>query len=127
MNPVYTGMSLSLLWTGTPIVLGTYVARWPEQTDGCGGQPFGSKVASAFRTCMAALQQCAADHLLLTAPAAANRLVPLGPIRVPHAPISGMESIRNSFPLLEDLKEVRKMVSLCYTSPTSRRRREYSI
>jgi glycosyltransferase involved in cell wall biosynthesis len=85
MNPVYTGMSLSLLWTKTPIVLGTYVARWPEETDECGNQPLASKLASAFRTCIAGLQQCAADHLLLTAPVAANRLVPLGPIRVPHS------------------------------------------
>jgi L-malate glycosyltransferase len=83
MNPVYTGMSLSLLGTKTPIVLGTYVARWPEQTDACGKQPFASKLASAFRTCIAGAQQCAADHLLLTAPAAANRMVSLGPIRVP--------------------------------------------
>ncbi len=85
MNPVYTGMSLSLLGTKIPVVLGTYVARWPEQTDARGTQPFASKLASAFRTCIAGAQQCAADHLLLTAPAAANRLVPLGPIRVPRS------------------------------------------
>jgi glycosyltransferase involved in cell wall biosynthesis len=81
MNPVYTGVSLSLLWTGIPVVLGTYVARWPDPRDESEGQPVGSKVASAFRTCVAALQQSVASHILLTAPAAANRLASLGPLR----------------------------------------------
>ena len=85
MNPVYTGVSLSLLRTGVPVVLGTYVARWPDARDGNGGRPVGLKVASAFRACVAALQQCAASHILLTAPAAANRLVPLGSLRLPHS------------------------------------------
>ena len=85
MNPVYTGISLSLLRTGIPTVLGTYVARWPDSVDGDGNQSAGLKFASLFRTCVAALQQCAADRLLLTAPVAANRLVPLGPIRVPRS------------------------------------------
>jgi L-malate glycosyltransferase len=80
MNPVYTGVSLSLLWTGIPVVLGTYVARWQDPGDESGDQPIGSKVASAFRTCVAALQQCVASHILLTAPAAANRLASLGPL-----------------------------------------------
>ena len=81
MNPVYTGVSLSLLWTGIPVVLGTYVARWPDPRDESGGQKLGSEVASAFRTCLAALQQFVASHVLLTAPAAVNRLAPLGPLR----------------------------------------------
>jgi L-malate glycosyltransferase len=81
MNPVYTGVSLSLLWTGIPVVLGTYVARWPDPRDESEGQPVGSKVASAFRACVAALQQCVASHILLTAPAAAKRLAPLGPLK----------------------------------------------
>ena len=85
----------------------------------------GSKVASAFRTCVAALQQCAAGHILLTAPAAANRLVPLGPLES-RVPTLRMESIRNSFPPAEEVKRM-KMVFLCCTSPTSREEREYSI
>jgi L-malate glycosyltransferase len=85
MNPVYTGVSLSLLWTGIPVVLGTYVARWPDPRDESGGKPLGSKAASAFRTCAAALQQSVASRVLLTAPAAANRLAPLGPLRPPYS------------------------------------------
>lgn len=88
MNPVYTGVSLSLLRTGVPIVLGTYVARWPDSAEGDGNQSAGSRFASLFRTGVAALQQCVADRVLLTAPAAANRLVPLGPLSVPHSYIA---------------------------------------
>jgi glycosyltransferase involved in cell wall biosynthesis len=85
MNPVYTGVSLSLLWMGIPVVLGTYVARWPDPRGESGGRTLGSKAASAFRTCAAALQQSMASRILLTAPAAANRLAPLGPLRPPYS------------------------------------------
>jgi len=85
MNPVYTGISLSLWGTGVPTVLGTYVARWPDAVDGDGKQSAGMRFASAVRTCVAALQQCAADRVLLTGPVAANRLVSLGPIKVPRS------------------------------------------
>src|SRR6266536_4924657 len=30
MNPVFTGVSLALAGSGLPLVLGTYVGRWPE-------------------------------------------------------------------------------------------------
>jgi glycosyltransferase involved in cell wall biosynthesis len=85
MNPVYTGISLSLLGTGIPTVLGTYVARWPDPVERDWTHAAGLKFASMFRACVAALQQSAADRVLLTAPVAANRLVPLGPIKVPRS------------------------------------------
>jgi glycosyltransferase involved in cell wall biosynthesis len=88
MNPVYTGISLSLLGAGIPMVLGTYVARWPDSADGDENSSVGATLASAFRTCTAALQQRFADHLLLTAPVAANRLVSLGRVRIPRSYIA---------------------------------------
>ena len=33
LNPVFTGLSLSLIGSPPPLVLGTYVARWPEDPD----------------------------------------------------------------------------------------------
>jgi glycosyltransferase involved in cell wall biosynthesis len=88
MNPVYTGISLSLLGTGTPTVLGTYVARWPDSAEVNENRSVASRFASVFHSCVAGLQQGAADRLLLTGPAAANRLVPFASIRVPRSYIA---------------------------------------
>ena len=85
MNPVYTGISLSLIRTGIPVVLGTYVARWPDCADGAVSGSVRLRIGSAFRASMAALQQHFADRLLLTAPVAANRLISLGPANVPRS------------------------------------------
>jgi glycosyltransferase involved in cell wall biosynthesis len=87
LNPVFTGVSLALLGSGLPLVLGTYVARWPEDPDawswgggwagGWGGGWAGGwaeRVAARGRDLVAALQQRRADALLLTTPAAWNRL-----------------------------------------------------
>jgi L-malate glycosyltransferase len=73
MNPVFTGISLAMLFCGVPVVLGTYVASWPAEeikatmTDGIAPGSVGQKV-------LAALQQLGADRLLLTVPAAMSRL-----------------------------------------------------
>jgi hypothetical protein len=37
LNPVFTGLSLPLTGSGLPLVLGTYVARWPADSDGAEG------------------------------------------------------------------------------------------
>ncbi len=70
MNPVFTGVSLAMLGSGLPLVLGTYVASWPaEEVDSIGIAP-----GSLGQRVLAALQQAAADRLLLTVPAAMDRL-----------------------------------------------------
>ena len=75
MNPVYPGLSLALLGTGLPIILGTYVPRWgaggPQFRDGYQGS---SGLAAKGRDWVVALQQAHADALLLTTPAAMNRV-----------------------------------------------------
>jgi glycosyltransferase involved in cell wall biosynthesis len=122
MNPVYTGISLSLLRTGIPIVLGTYVARWPDSVVGDGTNSVGLRFASVFRTCVAGLQQCMADHLLLTAPVAANRLVPLGPISVPRSYIAHGIDTELFSPLGRDEREDDKSLSVLYLANLIKRK-----
>ncbi len=46
LNPVFTGLSLALAGAGIPVVLGTYVARWPiEQAFGTARSPKGRAMA----------------------------------------------------------------------------------
>jgi L-malate glycosyltransferase len=125
MNPVYTGVSLSLLGTGIPTVLGTYVARWPDSADGDENRSVASKFASLFRTCVAALQQCAADRLLLTGPAAANRLVRLAAIRVPRSYIA--HGIDAEFFSPGEGKEDAKGLSVLYFSHITKRKGVFDV
>lgn len=75
LNPVFTGVSLALTGSGLPLVLGTYVARWPEDPDALtAGGGWRARIAARGRDHIAALQQRRADALLLTTPAAWNRL-----------------------------------------------------
>jgi L-malate glycosyltransferase len=72
LNPVFTGMSLALVGSGVPLVLGTYVARWPEDAES--GKQRDSGITTHARQTIARLQQRNADALVLTTPAAQNRL-----------------------------------------------------
>lgn len=74
MNPVFAGLSLGLAGCGLPIVLGTFVARWPEDRRGWGR--LRRAPAAAARWAISLLQQRQASRLLLTTPAALDR-VPL--------------------------------------------------
>jgi glycosyltransferase involved in cell wall biosynthesis len=73
LNPVFSGISLSLTGSGLPLVLGTYVARWPLGLDAA-TKSWTSKAVVRFRDTIASLQQRQADALLLTTPAALDRL-----------------------------------------------------
>jgi glycosyltransferase involved in cell wall biosynthesis len=75
LNPVYTGVSLSLAGSGLPLVLGTYVARWPDDPDSIAsrGKWIGGALALG-RSLISQAQQRNADAILLTTPAACNRL-----------------------------------------------------
>ncbi len=78
LNPVFTGLSLALAGCGLPLVLGTYVARWPADAEPGQASSLKSRLISAGksagRSAIAYLQQRQADTLLLTTPAAMNRL-----------------------------------------------------
>jgi L-malate glycosyltransferase len=81
MNPVFPGVSLGMLGSRTPIVVGTYVPRWGFESAGFQdgyNRPSEKSLASRARDAVVSLQQAHADALLLTSPAAGNRLPRLG-------------------------------------------------
>jgi glycosyltransferase involved in cell wall biosynthesis len=73
MNPVFTGLSLAFAGVRLPLVLGTIVPRWPEESaDANSGMM--RRLFSGARNMIAAVQQRFATALLLTSPAAMNRI-----------------------------------------------------
>ncbi|HEX4486941.1 MAG TPA: glycosyltransferase family 4 protein [Terriglobales bacterium] len=81
-NPVFTGISLSLAGCGLPVVLGTYVAQWPDSSGLSSVARAQRWVGNTLRNVIATTQQHRASALILTSPSASNRL--------PHA-----ESVRD--------------------------------
>ena len=82
LNPVFTGISLSLVRSDLPLVLGTYVARWPDDPDSLASvHSFSGRVLGLGRSAISWLQQRQADVLLLTTPAACNRLPQVQDVR----------------------------------------------
>lgn len=89
MNPVYAGLSLGMVASGLPIVLGTYVARWPYGTNenaSCKSidNPLPLKEVGArfIRKTITLPQQLSASALLITSSAARSRLA--APNRMEH-------------------------------------------
>jgi glycosyltransferase involved in cell wall biosynthesis len=75
LNPVACGLSLSMYGTGLPLVLGTFVGSWPERpSDASLPSRVRFALRGAARAGMDVLQQSAADALLITSPAAFNRV-----------------------------------------------------
>ena len=75
MNPVFAGLSLALAGCRTPIVLGTIVPRWPNDPDSLAMRhPMAGKILQTVKNLVVRLQQKCATALLLTSPAAVNRL-----------------------------------------------------
>jgi L-malate glycosyltransferase len=89
LNPVFTGISLAMAGSGLPLVLGNYVARWPIDFDPSTADGGGGRVMTRVRDLIAAVQQRQAGALVLTTPAAWNRLPHLEAVRsrihvIPH-------------------------------------------
>ncbi len=75
MNPVFAGLSLALAGIDVPLVLGTIVPRWPNDPDSISSRhPWVGKVLERIKNAVVNLQQKSATLLLLTSPAAVNRL-----------------------------------------------------
>src|SRR3984893_17010466 len=74
LNPVFTGMSLSLTGCGLPLVLGTYVARWPDdpETISSKGKWF-TQLLPHVRSVICDMQQRQAGGLLLSKTAGRHR------------------------------------------------------
>lgn len=68
LNPVFGGLSLALLGTGVPVVLGTYVAAWPCGWDGL--PLIETRLADHLKRALLYLQQRSAAALLVTTRAA---------------------------------------------------------
>jgi len=75
MNPVFTGLSLCMLGSGVPIVLGTYVPIWPDDPDAISSSNhYATALLHGAKRVVSLMQQSNADALLLTSPAALNRI-----------------------------------------------------
>ncbi len=74
-TPVQTGLSLSMLASGVPLVLGPYSGFWPADADGPAQIPgFVSRCKMRIRDSLAAIQQSQAAALIVTCPAALERI-----------------------------------------------------
>lgn len=75
MNPVFVGLSLGLIGCGLPVILGTFVARWPagEIKDVRRSRLF-YKACAAMRWMINLAQQSHASVLMITTPAALDRI-----------------------------------------------------
>lgn len=74
LNPVFTGLSLALARSGLPLVLGTYVPRWPTNSSPDVAESWMNRAIGRGRDAISTLQQRQADALVLTSPAAQMRL-----------------------------------------------------
>jgi L-malate glycosyltransferase len=97
LNPVFGAVSLSLVGLGLPVILGTYVARWPHDPDPVSSKDWLGRTAARCRDKIARLQQGQADALLLTTPAAFNRIPKPAELRdrvhfLPHGIDTGLFS-----------------------------------
>jgi glycosyltransferase involved in cell wall biosynthesis len=76
LNPVFTGISLALTGVRPPLVLGSFVADWPPGSEPAFlGRPALGPATQIVKRGLAALQQRGAAALLVTTPAARNRIV----------------------------------------------------
>lgn len=74
-TPVETGLSFSMLGSGIPLVLGPYSGYWPADADGPPrSESAKSRLKRFMRGCLAKLQQRPARALVITCPAAIERV-----------------------------------------------------
>ncbi|MCC7125801.1 MAG: glycosyltransferase family 4 protein, partial [Acidobacteria bacterium] len=75
MNPVFTGLSLSLVGTRPPLVLGTFVPRWQSGADGVVSHvPLLTRAKQWMLDTLARIQQAQAAGLLIASPEAIERI-----------------------------------------------------
>ena len=75
-TPVETGLSLAVAGTGVPLVLGPYSGFWPPDADGpVQRESIASKFKHRVRDGLARIQQRQARALIITCPAAIERIV----------------------------------------------------
>jgi len=74
-TPVETGLSLALIGTGVPLILGPYSGHWAAEAFGPPKpRSLGARFKHWLRDQLASLQQAQADALVITCPAAVERI-----------------------------------------------------
>jgi L-malate glycosyltransferase len=133
LNPVFTGISLALAGCGLPLVLGTYVARWPDDPDALTsrGGWVGRGIAKG-REVIAAMQQRRADALLLTTPAAWNRLPDPEEVRsrihvIPHGIDTELFSPRQGWVSLETMRAEQQKPSILFLANVLKRKGIFTL
>jgi glycosyltransferase involved in cell wall biosynthesis len=87
LNPVFTGLSIALVGSRLPLLLGPFFSRWPDDpTALSASHSWRSPLLEKGRTLTAFLQQSLADCLLPTTRAACGQIV-LGPRSKPRVEI----------------------------------------
>jgi glycosyltransferase involved in cell wall biosynthesis len=133
LNPVFTGMSLSLVGCDLPLVLGTYVARWPDEPDEISSKGKWVGRALAYgRNVICNVQQRQADALLLTTPAARNRLSRLKAVNdrvyiLPHGLDIGLFSPEATWNSPERLLSEQQKPSILFFANVLRRKGIYTL
>ena len=74
LNPVFTGISLLQIGSDLPLVLGAYFPGWPVDSDTIPSNNWKGRVLATTRNVVSTAQQSQADALLLTTPAASQRI-----------------------------------------------------
>jgi L-malate glycosyltransferase len=80
LNPVNTGLCLSMLGSGVPLVLGPYWPDWPKDADddGLASSPafsIGAKISAVAKVMLLAWQRMQGDAFLISTNAASSKLL----------------------------------------------------
>ena len=74
-TPVETGLSLALIGSGVPLILGPYSGHWAAEAFGPPKpRSLAARIKHQLRDWLASLQQAQADALVITCPAAIDRI-----------------------------------------------------
>jgi L-malate glycosyltransferase len=132
LNPVFTGVSLALAGCGVPLVLGTYVARWPNDPDALNTNSRWGRMVGKMRDRIAAAQQRRADALVLTTPAAWNRLPDPESVRnrihvIPHGLDIELFSPRPGWDSPESLEAEQRKPSILFLANVVKRKGIFTL
>jgi len=127
LNPVFTGVSLCTAGSELPLVLGTYVARWPTDPDALSTGGRWRSVVERGRDWIAGAQQRRADALVLTTPAAWNRLPDPDAVRsrihvIPHGLDTGLFSPAPGWESYASLQSEQRRPSILFLANVLKRK-----